>query len=86
MTTDVTYELQSFYQFIGQQLAAGSKMSVADAVAEFHKYQVELERFREEIQPGLDRLAQGEYQELDMEEFKRQAHARWQQRRSGDLA
>ncbi|UUO06965.1 hypothetical protein M4951_01320 [Blastopirellula sp. J2-11] len=86
MATDAAQELQQFHQFIGQRIASGSEMSIAEAVAEFQAYQAELERFREEIKPGLDRLARGEYEELDIEEFKRLARERWDKRRRGDQA
>ncbi|MCC9606460.1 hypothetical protein LOC68_17750 [Blastopirellula sp. JC732] len=86
MATDSTHELQQFHQFIGERLASGAEMSVAEAVAEFQHYQAELERLRVELQPGLERMQQGEFTELDAEAVKRRAHERWQSRSSGENA
>jgi hypothetical protein len=71
MATQLPNELESFHQFLTEQLGRGEpKLSPEESVKAFRAYQRDLERCGEEIQPALERSLRGESQPFDAEELK----------------
>jgi len=71
MATQLPNELESFHQFLSEQLEHGEvELSPEESVKAFRAYQRDLERCREEIRPALERSLRGESQPLDAEELK----------------
>lgn len=80
---DTTAELEAFHAFLGKCLAAGKiNFKLDDSVAKFRAYQHQLERFRSEIAPALDRANQGDVSEFDIEEFLERKTREFDERRS----
>jgi hypothetical protein len=61
MATDTCREIETFYQFLGQQIQEGSvDLSPEECVEAFRAYQNDLDRLKQELQPALDRFERGE--------------------------
>jgi hypothetical protein len=66
-----TSEIQLFHQFLGERLEQFSHgVTPEEAVEEFRSYQAELERFRREVEPALQRSQRGESRPLDMKQIE----------------
>ncbi|MFI5454298.1 MAG: hypothetical protein ACHRXM_02505 [Isosphaerales bacterium] len=61
MATDTGREIETFYQFLGQQIMEGSvDLSPEECVEAFRAYQRDLNRLNKELQPAIDRFDRGE--------------------------
>ena len=60
MATQSPSELESFHEFLTRQLQGGdARLSPEESVKAFRAYQDDLQRFRQDIQPALQRSLQG---------------------------
>jgi|GEM_PF-3692015 len=67
-------ELQEFLTFARKRLSNGEvKVSVAECVEEFRKYQSDLGRVQKDIQPAIEQLDNGQGREIPLQEFCSQA-------------
>ncbi len=64
-------DLELFHQFLTEQLESGlGGLSPEQSVDAFRAHQRDVERFREDIRPALERSRRGESQPLDIEDIK----------------
>jgi len=78
MCTDTGREIESFYQFLGQQIQEGSvDLSAEECVEAFRAYQRDLDRLKKELQPAIQRFDRGERGlPFDAEDVKRRGRER----------
>jgi hypothetical protein len=78
MSSDTSREIETFYQFLGQQIQEGPvDLSPEECVEAFRVYQRDLDRLKNEIQPGVDRFVRGEPGiSFDAEDVKRRGRER----------
>jgi hypothetical protein len=78
MSTDACREIESFYQFLAHQIQEGPvDLTPEECVDAFRAYQRDLERLKNELQPGLDRFDRGEPGiTFDAEDVKRRGRER----------
>jgi hypothetical protein len=78
MSTDASREIETFYQFLGEQIQEGlADLSPEESVEAFRAYQRDLDRLRKELRPALDRLERGApASPFDAEDVKRRGRER----------
>jgi hypothetical protein len=60
MSTDTSREIETFYNFLGQQIQEGAlDMSPEDCVEAFRAHQRDLDWLKDQIKPALERCDQG---------------------------
>lgn len=72
MSTQIPSELESFHQFLTDQLAAGGTgLSPEESLEAFRAHQRDLARLKRDIQPAVQRFQRGEAgRELDYDAVK----------------
>lgn len=81
MATQLPNELASFHRFLTEQLeSGGTELSPEESVQAFRAYQGDLQRFREDIRPALQRSLRGESKPLDIEDIKARGRKRLEEK------
>jgi len=78
MSTDASREIETFYDFLGQQLQQGAlDMSPEDSVEAFRARQRDLDWLKNQIKPALERCDRGEQAALfDVDDVKQRGRER----------
>ena len=77
MATQSPSELESFHQFLTERLQGGdADLSPEESVKAFRAFQDDLQRFRQDIHPVLQRSLQRESEPLDIEDVKARGRKR----------
>ena len=78
MSTDTSREIETFYDFLGQQIQEGAlDMSPEDCVEAFRAHQRDLDWLKNQIKPALERCDRGEPATLfDVDDVKQRGRER----------
>ncbi len=78
MSTDTSREIETFYDFLGQQIEQGAlDMSPEDCVEAFRAHQRDLDWLKTQIKPAIERSDQGKpTTRFDSNDVKRRGRER----------